>query len=134
MTTRIFVPRDTTAISLGADQIATLIQAEAASRGLDIEIVRNGTRGLFWLEPLIEVETNEGRLGFGPVTESDVSTLFNEHFYHGNQSHPSCVGLVEEIPYLKNSNVLPLPVQALLIPFHLTITPPTTVTKVWKMR
>lgn len=106
MTTRIFVPRDTTAISLGADQIATLIQAEAASRGLDIEIVRNGTRGLFWLEPLIEVETNEGRLGFGPVTESDVSTLFNEHFYHGNQSHPSCVGLVEEIPYLKKQQRL----------------------------
>ncbi len=106
MTTRVFVPRDTTALSLGANKIATLIQAEAASRGLDIEVVRNGSRGLFWLEPLVEVQTPEGRIGFGPLSTDDIAALFDERFQEGQQSHPASVGLVEEIPYLKNQQRL----------------------------
>lgn len=106
MSTRIFVPRDTTALSLGADEVATLIQAEAAIRGLDLEIVRNGTRGLFWLEPLVEVETDHGRIGFGCISEEDVSALFNAHFHAGEQTHSSSLGLVEEIPYLKKQQRL----------------------------
>lgn len=106
MATRIFVPRDTTALSLGANKIAALIQAEAASRGLDIEIVRNGSRGLFWLEPLIEVQTPEGRIGFGPLSTDDIATLFDERFHEGRQTHPASLGLVEEIPYLKNQQRL----------------------------
>ncbi|AFJ02614.1 NAD-dependent formate dehydrogenase beta subunit [Methylophaga frappieri] len=106
MATRIFVPRDTTALSLGADQIAAGIQTEAIRRGLEIELVRNGSRGLFWLEPLIEVETSNGRIGFGPVTERDVVSLFDHDFQSGNTSHPLCVGEVEAIPYLKNQQRL----------------------------
>lgn len=106
MSIRIFVPSDTTARSLGADQIATLIQAEALSRGIDITLVRNGSRGLFWLEPLIEVETKNGRLGFGPISSSDVLTLFEQNFYQGQTQHALCVGLVEQIPYLKNQQRL----------------------------
>lgn len=106
MTIRIFVPRDTTALSLGADQIATLIQTEATIRGIDIELIRNGSRGLFWLEPLIEVETPEGRLGFGPVSGSEVASLFTENFHRGQQSHPLSLGLVDEIPYLKKQQRL----------------------------
>jgi formate dehydrogenase iron-sulfur subunit len=57
MTIRIFVPRDSTAIALGADDVSSAIAAEASRRQLDVQIVRNGTRGLLWLEPLVEVET-----------------------------------------------------------------------------
>lgn len=106
MSIKIFVPCDTTARSLGADQIATLIQAEALSRGIDITLVRNGSRGLFWLEPLIEVETENGRLGFGPVTQNDVHTLFEKNFHQGQTQHALCIGLVEQIPYLKNQQRL----------------------------
>src|SRR5690554_1433792 len=106
MATRVFVAPDTTGLSLCADKIAKVIQAEAASRGVDIEIVLNGIRRLFWLEALIEVETAECRVGFGALSEADVSALFDEHFYEGRQTHPASLGLVEKIPYLKNQQRL----------------------------
>lgn len=106
MTTRIFVPCDTTALSLGADHIAEAISQYAAEQKLDIEIVRNGTRGLFWLEPLVEVETAQGRVGYGPVSVEDVSALFAADFHNGSDSHPLSLGLVEEIPYLKKQQRL----------------------------
>ena len=70
MTTTIFVPRDSTALALGADEVAQAIAAEAARRGADAHIVRNGSRGMFWLEPLVEVQTDAGRVAYGPVSPS----------------------------------------------------------------
>ena len=67
MVVNIFIPADTTACALGADEVATEIAAQAAVRGLEINIVRNGSRGAFWLEPLVEVESDSGRQAFGPV-------------------------------------------------------------------
>ena len=61
---RVFVPRDATACALGADRVAAMIEALAAERGLELELVRNGSRGAFWLEPLVEVETPAGRMAF----------------------------------------------------------------------
>lgn len=52
MTVTIFVPRDSTAIALGANETAAAIAKEAKARGIDIKLVRNGSRGMFWLEPL----------------------------------------------------------------------------------
>lgn len=106
MSTRIYIPSDTTAKSLGADRLAMQMAAVAAERGVDIEIVRNGTRGLYWLEPLIEVDTAEGRIGFGPVKSKDLDTLFDGEFWQGKQEHPLALGLVEEIPYLKRQQRL----------------------------
>ncbi|WP_010321939.1 formate dehydrogenase beta subunit [Marinobacterium stanieri] len=106
MSTRIYIPSDTTAKSLGADRLARQMAAVAAERGVDIEIVRNGTRGLYWLEPLIEVDTAEGRIGFGPVKSKDLDTLFDADFWQGKQEHPLALGLVEEIPYLKRQQRL----------------------------
>jgi formate dehydrogenase iron-sulfur subunit len=63
MTVKIFVPRDSTALALGANDVAAAIAAEAASRGVAIQLVRNGSRGMFWLEPMVEVETAAGRVG-----------------------------------------------------------------------
>lgn len=100
MSIRIFVPRDSAALALGADLVAEAIAAEAARRQLDIDLVRNGTRGLFWLEPLVEVDTPAGRIGFGAVDSSDVAGLFDAGFHLGQSTHPLATGVVEQIPYL----------------------------------
>jgi formate dehydrogenase iron-sulfur subunit len=97
MSTRIYIPCDSAALAVGADAVAARVAAEAARRGLDIDIVRNGTRGLLWLEPLLEVETPAGRIGFGPVDAADVPALFDAGF---QDNHPLALGLVEQIPYL----------------------------------
>ena len=66
---RFYIPQDTTALALGADAVAT------ALRSAGIEPVRNGSRGMFWLEPLLEVETDQGRIGFGPVCAADIAGI-----------------------------------------------------------
>ncbi|MES2148491.1 MAG: NADH-quinone oxidoreductase subunit NuoF [Pseudomonadota bacterium] len=106
MSYRIFVPRDSTALALGADDVAAAIALEAARRNIDIEIVRNGTRGLLWLEPLVEVDTAQGRLGFGPVDSDDVGALFDAGFHLGQDGHGLCAGLVEQLPYLARQSRL----------------------------
>lgn len=103
--TRLFISRDSTALSLGAEQVAKAVQAQASIQGLDIEIVRNGSRGLFWLEPLIEVETAQGRVAFGPVQPSDVVELLQNGLLEGN-SHPLYLGKIEELDYFKNQQRL----------------------------
>ncbi|HEY2871078.1 MAG TPA: NADH-quinone oxidoreductase subunit NuoF [Reyranella sp.] len=95
---RIFVPRDAAARAVGADKVAAALVDEARKQNLDIDIVRTGSRGLFWLEPMIEVETADGRVGFGPVAARDVPALVTGRF---DRSHPLCVGKPEEIPFLK---------------------------------
>ena len=103
--TRLFISRDSTALSLGAEQVVTAIQQQAAAKGQSVEIVRNGSRGLFWLEPLVEVETNEGRVAYGPVEVSDVASLLEAGALEGKQ-HPLYLGNIEELPYFKNQDRL----------------------------
>ena len=100
MSIRVFVPRDTTALSLGADSVARRFEREAAARHEGITIVRNGSRGLFWLEPMVEVETPQGRVAYGPVAPADVPTLLDSGLLEGSISHPLALGPVEEIEYL----------------------------------
>jgi formate dehydrogenase iron-sulfur subunit len=104
-TPRIFVPNDATAIACGADKVFGKLKDALAARGVTYDIVRNGSRGLFWLEPLIEIETPAGRVGYGPVKPSDVESLLEAGFVNG-APHPLCVGLVEEIPFLKKQTRL----------------------------
>jgi formate dehydrogenase iron-sulfur subunit len=107
MSTRIFIPRDSTALALGADELAAAIAAEAAHRGIAIDIVRNGTRGLLWLEPLVEVECPQrGRVGYGPASADDVASLFDARFHEGADTHALATGPVERIPYLASQNRL----------------------------
>ena len=103
--TRIFVPRDAAALSMGADAVAKAIAAEAQKRNATIEIVRNGSRGMLWLEPLVEVETEKGRVAYGPVSASDVAGLFEAGFLKGGK-HKLSHGLTEDIPYFKNQERL----------------------------
>lgn len=97
---KIFVPRDSTALALGADEVAAAIAEEARCRGLQHQLVRNGSRGLFWLEPLVEVEVNGQRLAYGPVDADDVASLFDAGFAHGG-AHRLALGPTEAIPFLK---------------------------------
>jgi formate dehydrogenase iron-sulfur subunit len=102
---KVYVPRDATALSLGAESVARAISAEATRRGLTVELVRNGSRGLFWLEPLVEVATAGGRQAYGPVSAKDVAGLFESGFLEG-RGHALHLGLTEEIPELKSQQRL----------------------------
>jgi formate dehydrogenase iron-sulfur subunit len=97
--TKVFVPSDTTARSLGADAVATAVTAEAMRRGVEVEIVRNGSRGLYWLEPLVEVQVGDTRVAYGPVATRDVPALFDAGFLSGGR-HALAHGPTEKIDYL----------------------------------
>ncbi|HMV16708.1 MAG TPA: NADH-quinone oxidoreductase subunit NuoF [Zoogloea sp.] len=99
MNVRLFVPADSGALSVGADDVARALVREAASRGVTVELVRNGSRGLYWLEPLVEVDTPAGRLAYGPVSVEDVPGLFDAGFLTGGM-HRLGHGLTEHIPFL----------------------------------
>ncbi len=105
MTVTLFVPRDSTSLALGAEAVARALMVEAERRGQSIQVVRNGSRGMFWLEPLVEVATPEGRLAFGPVSAADVPGLFDAGFLNGGE-HRLGLGPTEEIPYLKSQERL----------------------------
>ena len=96
---RIFVPRDSAARSVGADEVAAAIEAGLRDRGIDAEIVRNGSRGMLWLEPLVEVETAAGRVGYGPVAPRDVAGLLDAGFAEG-ADHALSLGPVDQIDWL----------------------------------
>ena len=105
MAIKVYVPCDSTALSLGANKTAEAIVAEAKKRGLEIELVRNGSRGLFWLEPMVEVATNEGRVAYAPVFPKDVPSLFEANFLTGG-AHALNLGLTEELAWLKKQQRL----------------------------
>ena len=94
MTTRVYVPRDAAALALGADAVASLLRQAG-----DVEVVRTGSRGLFWLEPMVEVATAEGRIAYGPVTVADISGLLGAGMLAGG-AHPLRLGRPEELPFL----------------------------------
>jgi formate dehydrogenase iron-sulfur subunit len=105
MSVTIWVPKDSAAVSIGANDVAQAIENESKRRGVDLAVKRNGSRGMFFLEPLVEVETAKGRIAFGPVSAADVSSLFDAGFEKGG-AHRLNLGLTEEIPYLKNQERL----------------------------
>lgn len=100
MTTTLYVPCDTTALSMGADCVAQELQCLAAAQNRDIRLVRNGSRGLFWLEPLVEVETSHGRVAYGPVEPDQVRGLVAAGLLDGNPDHPLYLGDISQHPYL----------------------------------
>jgi formate dehydrogenase iron-sulfur subunit len=99
MSLTVFVPRDSSAVSLGADAVAREIAAQAVRDGFAVRLVRNGSRGLAWLEPMVEVQTPEGRIAYGPVAPADVAGLFEAGFLHG-APHRLRLGRPGDHPYL----------------------------------
>ena len=98
-TVRVFVPNDTAARSVGADAVAAAINA----LGLDIAVVRNGSRGAYWLEPLVEIDTPQGRVGFANITAEQVTALFADRRLP-NADHSLSIGLVDDIPWLRDQH------------------------------
>jgi formate dehydrogenase iron-sulfur subunit len=105
LSARIFVPSDSAALSVGAEAVARALAVEASARGIRLDLVRTGSRGLFWLEPLVEVETAAGRTGYGPVLPEEAASLFEAGFLSGGR-HPKALGLVRDIPYLRRQQRL----------------------------
>lgn len=99
MSIRVFVPADATAVSLGADRVAAAITAEARARGSAVTLVRNGSRGMCWLEPMVEVEWGSERLAYGPVTAEAVPGLFDAGFLSGG-AHPLALGATARLPWM----------------------------------
>ncbi|MGZ6241221.1 MAG: formate dehydrogenase beta subunit [Candidatus Binataceae bacterium] len=105
MSATVYVPRDSSALSLGAGIVADAVVAEAARRKIDLRLVRNGSRGMFWREPMVEVETAHGRVAYGPVAPADVTGLFDCGFLTAGE-HRLGLGLTEELAYLKRQERL----------------------------
>jgi len=106
MSVKVYIPKDSAALSMGANRVAKAIALEASKRNVEIQIVRNGSRGMLYLETLVEVETNAGRVAYGPIRQKDVSDLFDADFLSGAQTHPLSLGLTEDIAYFKNQQRL----------------------------
>jgi formate dehydrogenase iron-sulfur subunit len=99
-TIRLYVPRETSAVSVGADEVAVTIAIGAKARKQGIEIVRNGSRGMSWLEPLVEVETGGERIAYGPVSPGDVDDLLDAGMFAGGR-HPLRHGPTADMPWLQ---------------------------------
>jgi formate dehydrogenase iron-sulfur subunit len=101
----VYVAQDSGALSLGAEQVARALGRRIDKRNGSPRIVRTGSRGLYWLEPIVEVDTPRGRVAYGPVTPGDVESLFEAGFLDGKE-HRLRLGFAQEIPYLKNQDRL----------------------------
>lgn len=104
MSVRIYLSRDAASVAVGADELADAIVRDAERRGLAVDLVRTGSRGMCWLEPLVEVATPAGRVAYGPVAVGDVASLLDAVTKDG--AHPLSQGLTEEIPWLKRQTRL----------------------------
>ena len=98
---RLFIPRDTTATALGAEDLAAQALALIQEKSLEIDLVRNGSRGAFWLEPLLELELDNQRLAFGPVTSADFPAIL-EASREALRQHPLCLGDITALEWLQS--------------------------------
>ncbi len=107
---KIFVPRDTSACALGSDAIADQVERSIQESNLPLQLVRNGSRGLYWLEPMIEFEADNHRFAFGPVDSSTLTQILQAHPWELDEQErsnlSSYLGPTEEISYLKNQQRL----------------------------
>ena len=101
--TKIYVPRETAAVSVGADEVALAIAQVSKKAGAEIELIRNGSWGASWLEPLVEVEVDGARIAYANVSASDVQSLFDANLLDGGE-HERRLGPTIEIPYLINQD------------------------------
>jgi formate dehydrogenase iron-sulfur subunit len=95
---KLYVPGDAAAVALGADRVAEAFEKAFAEKGMDVEIVRNGSRGMHWLEPLVEAVTPQGRVGYGPVKAKHVAGLIDAGLFEGGE-HELRLGDVQKIPF-----------------------------------
>lgn len=103
-TVRLFIPKDAAAVACGADAVAAAIARAAAAGALPVEITRTGSRGMLWLEPLIEIENDGVRYGFGPIELDALGGLLDAGLLRGDLksllAHPGSLGPVDKLDYL----------------------------------
>ncbi|MEJ2626030.1 MAG: formate dehydrogenase, partial [Pseudolabrys sp.] len=99
MSLRVYIPCDAGAVAVGAGQVAASLQAAARERGIHLELVRTGSRGLYWLEPMVEVAMPAGRIAYGPVTPGDAADVLDSML--ADKTHALRLGPTDEIPWLK---------------------------------
>ncbi|MFO1173182.1 MAG: NADH-ubiquinone oxidoreductase-F iron-sulfur binding region domain-containing protein [Hyphomicrobiaceae bacterium] len=104
MSLTVYVPKDAAAIACGAEEVVAAIATAAKQTGASVAIKRNSSRGMLWLEPLVEVEVSGTRYGFGPMTPADVATLGAQGLLDPAKvagiKHPLSLGPVEKHAYL----------------------------------
>jgi len=104
---KVFVPADSIALARGATATAEALVHEATQRGLEVDVIRSGSRGMFWLEPMLEVMGRKGqRIAYGPVQASDITGLLAADFLAGGNKHALCLGDTEEIDWLQRQHRL----------------------------
>ncbi|MFY0732248.1 formate dehydrogenase beta subunit [Pseudomonas sp. NFX15] len=96
---------DSLARAVGAEEVAVALITQSWDHDFALELQRTSSRGLYWLEPLLEVDTPEGRIGFGPMTAADVPSVLDA-LKRDPSAHPLALGLVEELPWLKTQQRL----------------------------
>ncbi|ROL71159.1 formate dehydrogenase [Pseudomonas chlororaphis] len=99
------LPCDSLARAVGADEVAAALIAQAQQRNLPLDLRRSSSRGLYWLEPLLELDTPQGRVGFGPLSAADVPGLLDA-LLGDAAAHPLALGRVEQLPYLHSQQRL----------------------------
>lgn len=106
--TRMFMPRDAAALAVGANEIAGKLTNILATTGQSVEVVRNGSRGMMWLEPLLEVEQAGIRYGFGPLLPGDIDDLVDRGLFSDPKEivHPKALGPVEELDWMRRQTRL----------------------------
>ena len=109
---KIYLPLDSAAKALGAEDVAKAIETEAAARGLTVDLIRTGTRGMIWLEPLVEVDRGDGRIAYGPVTPDDIPAILD------GTADP--LGPVENIPFFATQTRLTFARCGVIDPLSLT--------------
>ncbi|HQD69363.1 MAG TPA: formate dehydrogenase, partial [Ornithinibacter sp.] len=85
-----WVSCDSAAVAAGADAVAEAIAAAG------ITVRRHGSRGMLWLEPLVELETEGGRVGYGNITEAEVGPLLDGALDDTDR----CIGPVDDHPWM----------------------------------
>ncbi len=101
----VYVPCDAGALAVGGEAVARAIVSEAQARQCAIKLIRNGSRGMYWLEPLVEVLVDGRRHAYGPVQARDVASLFDANFLHGGK-HPLAQGVTESLAWLRDQERL----------------------------
>jgi formate dehydrogenase iron-sulfur subunit len=105
MRLRVFIPGDAGALGVGADEVAGALRRAAGARNVDLDLVRTGSRGLYWLEPLIEMATPSGRVAYGPTTPADVAGVLDAVLTREGV-HPLRLGVADQIPWLRRQTRL----------------------------
>ena len=96
---KIYIPRDAAALALGAEDVVRAVTSVAAKSGQTIQIIRNGSRGMVWLEPLVEVEIDGIRHAYGPATAADATAILDG-------TSAKALGPTDDLPWMKRQTRL----------------------------